>query len=89
MDGDYLPVIVGGMDNDKPAKEGGPRIRDLHPGLSDQQLKEAEENLERYLELALRIYDRICSDPEAYAQFRALTASGRAATMDVERSNPS
>ena len=33
----------GGMDNDKPAKRGGPTIRDLYLGLSDEQLKEAEE----------------------------------------------
>ena len=77
------------MANQKSESWDGPTIRDLYPCLTDEQLKEAEENLERYLELALRIYDRICSDPEAYAQFRALTASGRAATMDVERSNPS
>jgi len=77
------------MDSDKPGKQGGPTIRDLYPGLSDEQLKEAEENLGRYLELALRIYDRIRSDPEAYSQFRALTASRCKATIDVERSNPS
>ena len=77
------------MDNDKLAKESGPTMRDLYPALSDQQLKEAEENLETYLELALRIYDRIRSDPESYSQFRALTASDRKATIDVERSNPS
>lgn len=34
-------------------------IRDLYPELSDQELKEAEQNLENYLEVALRIFDRI------------------------------
>ncbi|TMA04616.1 MAG: hypothetical protein E6J89_19890 [Deltaproteobacteria bacterium] len=77
------------MANQKSGSGDGPTIRELYPGLSDEQLKEAKENLERYLELALRIYDRIRSDPEAYSQFRALTASGRTATIDVERSNPS
>ncbi len=57
---------------------GGPEIsiRDLYPHLDDEQLKEAEENLERYLELTLRIYDRIRQDPDAYARFKTLTACG-------------
>ena len=77
------------MANQKSERKDGPTIGDLYPALSDQQLKESEENLERYLELALRIYDRIRSDPESYSQFRALTASRHTATIDVERSNPS
>ena len=77
------------MANQKSDSKDGPTIRELYPDLSDEQLKEAEENLERYLELALRIYERIRSDPEAYSQFRALTASRHTATIDVERSNPS
>jgi hypothetical protein len=32
------------------------RIQDLYPELSRDQLKEAEENLRGYLEVALRIY---------------------------------
>jgi hypothetical protein len=51
-------------------------VRDLYPHLNDEQLKEAEENLERYLELTLRIYDRIRRDPDAYARFKTLTARG-------------
>jgi hypothetical protein len=50
-------------------------IRDLYPDLDDEQLKEAEENLQRYLELTLRIYDRIRQDPDAYARFKTLTGS--------------
>jgi hypothetical protein len=53
-------------------------IRDLYPDLDDEQLKEAEENLERYLELTLRIYNRIRQDPDAYARFKTLTARGEA-----------
>ena len=64
-------------------------IRDLYPHLSEAQLKEAEENLGRYLELELRVYERILADPEAYGRFRALTASKQRSTMDGERSNPS
>jgi len=48
-------------------------IRSLYPYLSDTQLREAEENLEQYLLLVLRIYERILSEPESYARFRRLT----------------
>lgn len=40
-------------------------IKDLYPNLSDGELKEAEENLDRYLELVLRIYNRINDSPRA------------------------
>lgn len=73
------------MDNDK---QDGPTIRELYPGLNEEQLKEAEENLERYVELALRIYDRIRSDPTAYAEFLALTASRRNGTIKAEKVEP-
>lgn len=33
-------------------------IRDLYPHLSEEQLKEAEENLMRYLAAMVRIYER-------------------------------
>ena len=36
-----------------------PTIRDLYPHLTEEELKEAEANLERYLELVLRIFERI------------------------------
>jgi hypothetical protein len=56
---------------DKPALT----IRDLYPKLSDQEAIEAEENLARYIQLALQIYERIREDPEIYTKFRHLTAS--------------
>ena len=62
-------------------------IRDLYPHLNEEQLKEAEENLERYLELVLRIYERIHNDPEAYSAFKALTASRQNPKIKCERSN--
>lgn len=40
----------------------------------NEQLKEAEENLDQYFEHGLRMYERIKGDPEAYAEFKALTA---------------
>jgi hypothetical protein len=63
------------MENKELRKDGTITIRDLYPHLNDEQLKEAEENLDRYLELALRIYDRIRQDPDAYDQFKTLTDS--------------
>ena len=64
------------MQNEKSSKEHPVTIGDLYPNLNDEQLKEAEENLERYLELTLRIYNRIRLDPDAYARFKTLTARG-------------
>ena len=50
-------------------------IASLYPHLSKDQLQEAEENLTRYVHLALQIYERIREDPNLYAQFKDLTAS--------------
>ena len=63
-------------------------IRALYPRLNEEQSKEAEENLERYLELVLRIYERIQKDPQAYSAFKALTASRQTLMMKDKRSNP-
>jgi hypothetical protein len=54
-----------------------PTIRDLYPSLSDEQLKEAEENLKLYLEACLRVYERVCADPKEYERFKALTEAAR------------
>lgn len=65
-----------------------PTVAGLYPHLTTEQAQEADANLERYLELALRIYERICGDPEAYAQFRNLTESNRAPRMGPESGPP-
>jgi hypothetical protein len=75
------------MVNQEPGGKKEINIRDLFPHLSESELKEAEENLERYLELVLRIYERIRNDPEVYARFRALTASRQIPMLNDERSN--
>ena len=36
-----------------------PTIGELFPRLTEQELKEAEENLERYLVIVLRIFERV------------------------------
>jgi hypothetical protein len=39
-------------------KKTVPTIRDLYPHFTDEQLAEAEDNLERYLALVLSIFER-------------------------------
>ena len=60
------------MDAEYP-KEYLHTVADLYPSLSEEQVKDAAENLIRFTELILQIYERIKVDPQAYAQFRALT----------------
>ncbi len=50
--------------NDHPAAS----LRDFYPHLTDEELKEAEENLQRYLELVWRIYERRQVSPDAHPQ---------------------
>ena len=49
-------------------------LREEHPDWSAQQLKEAEEALDQYFEVVMRIYERIRKDPKLYAEFKALVA---------------
>jgi len=50
-----------------------PGLRKIYSNLSDKGLREAEENLDKYLELALRIYERIREDSVEYdAKFKRL-----------------
>jgi hypothetical protein len=61
-------------------------LRDLYPNLTDQQLEEAEANLERYLAVMMRIAARLqaegycLTDPD-------LTVPGPLPTIHDERSN--
>lgn len=59
-----------------------PTLRELYPTLSEEELKEADINLQRYLEVCLRIYERLLADPEAYARFEALTQPPWPPTME-------
>ena len=47
-------------------------VRGLDSQLSGEELQEAEENMDRYLALALRIYERICEDTDEHERLRAL-----------------
>ncbi len=41
------------------SKRKNPAIRDLFPGLTEEQLDDVEETLHGYLEIAWRIYQRL------------------------------
>jgi hypothetical protein len=46
-------------------------IRDLFPDLTEEQLKEVEETLHGYLEVALRIYERLEREhPEVFDRLK-------------------
>lgn len=36
-----------------------PTLRDLYPNLNEEELSEVEDTLEQYLELVLRIFERV------------------------------
>jgi hypothetical protein len=44
-------------------------FRRRYPDLSEEELRDAEANFVRYLDGALRIYERLLADPDAYARF--------------------
>ena len=52
-------------------KNSSPGVRDLYPDLTDKELAEAENNLERYLALVLRIFERL--EAESSPQVGQLT----------------
>ena len=53
-------------------KKPAPTIRNLYPHFTDRELAEAEDNLDRYLTLVLRIFERV--ESERNAQVGQLTA---------------
>jgi hypothetical protein len=46
-------------------KKPAPTIRDLYPHLSERELAVAADNLERYLALVLRLFERMNDNPQA------------------------
>jgi hypothetical protein len=45
-------------------------IRDLYPALTPEDCRRAEENIEGYLSLVIRMYNRISQDPKLLAELR-------------------
>jgi hypothetical protein len=66
-------ILFAVMSEENHSNKPSPHIADLYPDLNEEELLEAEENLDRYLELALRIFSRVKSNPEEYARFKSLT----------------
>jgi hypothetical protein len=79
-------VTLKGMEKIRPQVIRKRTVRDLYPSLNDEQLREAEENLGRYVELVLRIYERIRHDGAANATLKNLTGPANGAGMGSERS---
>lgn len=63
------------MEMAEPTKEI--RIEDLYPHFTKEQLKDAEERLDRYLELVLRMYERVTINPIEYEKFRRLVEESK------------
>lgn len=75
------------MENRASNKKDPITIHDLYPHLDEQQLKEAEDNLRSYIEIALRIYDRIKAANESVNN-SSLTASMADHRIDYEKVEP-
>jgi len=67
-------------------RHDAPTIGELYPALGPEEREAAAANLAQYVAVTLRIYERICADPEAYARFRRLTA--REGTLRSGTLNP-
>ena len=77
----YFSILIAqtvGMAEGKDVRgaPNDPDLAKLYPSLSPAEFNEAKENLKRYVALALRVFERLESDPEAMARFEALLASG-------------
>jgi hypothetical protein len=73
------------MSSNLPNPQKGRTLRQIYPNFTDSQAKEADENLRQYVALALRVFERIEHDPEAWARFEALTASRYGPRMNQEK----
>jgi hypothetical protein len=51
-------------------KQLDPELRNLYPNLTREELLRAEDNLGRYLQSTLDLYERIQTDPERYAKLK-------------------
>jgi hypothetical protein len=47
-------------------------LKHLYPNQSEDWLKAAEENLRRYVEVALAVYEELRADPDRYENFQKL-----------------
>lgn len=75
------------MNDSQTPEERFHALSQAFPGIPDQALEEAEASIDRYLAIVLRIYDRLCSDPQAHRALVNLTAGHQHAEME-ECTNP-
>lgn len=61
-------------------------IRDLYPNLNEKELAEAEDKLDRYLALVLRIFERM--ELEADPQVGQLTAGAGTVGSELPQEEP-
>jgi hypothetical protein len=52
-------------------------IKSLFPNLTEQEAKAAEEHFRAYLEIVVRIYNRVRQNPELHAELRKALRSER------------
>ena len=67
-----------------------PTLRQIYLQLSEEQLKEADHNIQQYLALVLRVHARLEQDPVAMAEFLDLTKrrdSRRVTQRSTEKHN--
>src|ERR1700722_4608557 len=75
------PIVILTMAQTPDQQNAIPTFRDLYPHLSD-----AEDRFDRYLALAVRIFERLKDDPTFPDRLKALTAEREALKMSAERS---
>jgi hypothetical protein len=75
------------MPHDTAEKNLG-RLATLFPGLTEEQYVALDAWYTRYAALIFRMYERITSDPEAYARFLALTSRPPRPTMTGKVDSP-
>lgn len=69
--------------------ESAPDFGAVYPHRNAEELGEIAQRIRDYVAVAVSIYEYLATDPQAYARFKALTASERRTRIDPERSNPS
>jgi hypothetical protein len=77
-------TVNAAMPTQREQHDGAPTLRDLYPHLTDAGVADAENRFDRYIELALRIFERLAADPTYPENLRALTAERGELTMNPE-----
>ncbi len=72
-----------------PTPERKPSVAQLYPNLAEGELGRLDAWCAGYAALILRLYERISSDPEAYARFLALTDRPAGPSMTAKVDSPS